>query len=99
MIPGPGLMSCGGDGSGGVKSGDMISRRLIVPLVGGSCWEEETGFSFLLLSRVAGHWQDWRRAADPMHTYHTNYFIPDKNHQGTASDLPLVFQEPRHFFM
>ena len=50
MIPGPGLTGCGGDGSGEVRSRDMISGRLVVPLVGGSCWEEETGFSFLLRS-------------------------------------------------
>ena len=58
MISGPGLMGCGGDGGGGVISGDMISRKLVVPLVGGSCWEEETAFYFLLFSRVAGHWQE-----------------------------------------
>ena len=51
-------MGCGGDGSGGVRLGDMISRRLDIPLVRGSCSEEEAGFSFLLLSRVAGHWQE-----------------------------------------
>ena len=45
MVPGLGLTGCGGDGSGGVRSGDMISRRLVVPLVGGS-WEEEMGFLF-----------------------------------------------------
>ena len=58
MIPGPGLTGCGGDGSGGVRSGDMISGRLVVPLVGDSCLEDETGFSFLQLSRVVGHWQE-----------------------------------------
>ena len=50
MIPGPGLTGCSGDGSGGVRSRNMISGRLVVLLVGGSCWEEETGFSFLLHS-------------------------------------------------
>ena len=34
MISGPGLMGCGGDGGGGVISGDLISRKLVVPLVG-----------------------------------------------------------------
>ena len=48
MISGSGLTGCSGDGGGGVRLGDMISGRLVVPLVGGSYWEEETGVSFLL---------------------------------------------------
>ena len=46
VISGPGLMGCGGDGGGGVISGDMISRKLVVPLVGAVVGRRKRGFIF-----------------------------------------------------